>query len=75
DEISYDLFFTIAFFTVMRLGEIVALTWYDINLITNSINITKTAYFVNGTNHINSTKTREGTRRITINHKLERMLA
>ncbi|WP_238597513.1 tyrosine-type recombinase/integrase, partial [Streptococcus suis] len=29
DEISYDLFFTIAFFTGMRLGEIVALTWYD----------------------------------------------
>lgn len=27
DEISYDLFFTIAFFTGMRMGEIVALTW------------------------------------------------
>ncbi|WP_226960912.1 tyrosine-type recombinase/integrase [Streptococcus suis] len=74
DEISYDLFFTIAFFTGMRLGEILALNWYDINLITNTIHITKTAYFVHGTNHINSTKTRAGTRYITINHKLARML-
>ena len=74
DEISYDLFFTITFFTGMRLGEILALNWYDINLITNTIHITKTAYFVHGTNHINSTKTRAGTRHITINHKLARML-
>ncbi|MCK3966179.1 site-specific integrase, partial [Streptococcus suis] len=74
DEISYNLFFTIAFFTGMRLGEILALNWYDINLITNTIHITKTAYFVHGTNHINSTKTRAGTRHITINHKLARML-
>ncbi|WP_029186906.1 tyrosine-type recombinase/integrase [Streptococcus suis] len=75
DEISYDLFFTIAFFTGMRMGEILALNWDDINLITNTIHITKTAYFVNGTNHINNTKTRAGTRHITINNKLARRLA
>lgn len=74
DEISYDLFFTIAFFTGMRMGEILALNWYDIKLITNTIHVTKTAYFVNNTNHINSTKTRAGTRRITINNKLTAML-
>ena len=74
NEISYDLFFTIAFFTGMRMGEILALNWYDINLITNTIHVTKTAYFVNNTNHINSTKTRAGTRRITINNKLTAML-
>lgn len=75
DEISYDLFFTIAFFTGMRMGEILALNWGDINLITNTIHITKTAYFVNGINHINNTKTRAGTRHITINNKLARRLA
>lgn len=75
DEISYDLFFTIAFFTGMRMGEILALNWGDINLITNTIHITKTAYFVNGINHVNSTKTRAGTRHITINHKLAIRLA
>ena len=74
DEISYDLFFTFAFFTGMRMGEILALNWYDIKLITNTIHVTKTAYFVNNTNHINSTKTRAGTRRITINNKLTAML-
>ncbi|MDY5635779.1 MAG: tyrosine-type recombinase/integrase [Streptococcus orisratti] len=75
EEISYDLFFTIAFFTCMRMGEILALNWGDINLITNTIHITKTAYFVNGINHINSTKTRAGTRYITVNHKLAKKLA
>ena len=74
DEISYDLFFTIAFFTGMRMGEILALNWYDVNLITSTIHITKTAYFVNNVNHINSTKTRAGTRLITINNKLTEML-
>ena len=74
DEISYDLFFTIAFFTGMRMGEILALNWYDVNLITSTIHITKTAYFVNNVNHINSTKTRAGSRLITINNKLTEML-
>lgn len=74
DDISYDLFFTIAFFTGMRMGEILALNWYDVNLITSTIHITKTAYFVNNVNHINSTKTRAGTRLITINNKLTEML-
>lgn len=75
DEISYDLFFTIAFFTGMRMGEILALNWYDVNPITSTIHITKTAYFVNNVNHINSTKTRAGTRLITINNKLTEMLS
>lgn len=75
EEIGYDLFFTIAFFTGMRMGEILALNWGDINLITNTIHITKTAYFVNGINHINSTKTRARTRYITVNHKLAKKLA
>lgn len=74
DEISYDLFFTIAFFTGMRMGEILALNWYDVNLITSTIHVTKTAYFINNVNHINSTKTRAGTRLITINKKLTEML-
>lgn len=74
DEISYDLFYTIAFFTGMRMGEILALNWYDVNLITSTIHVTKTAYFVNNVNYINSTKTRAGTRLITINNKLMEML-
>lgn len=74
DETSYDLFFTIAFFTGMRMGEILALNWYDVNLIKSTIHVTKTAYFINNVNHINSTKTRAGTRLITINKKLTEML-
>lgn len=74
EEKSYDLFFTVAFFTGMRMGEILALNWNDINLLTNTIHVTKTAYFLNKRNHINSTKTRAGTRYITINNKLANML-
>lgn len=74
EEKSYDLFFTLAFFTGMRMGEILALNWNDINLLTNTIHVTKIAYFLNKRNHINSTKTRAGTRYITINNKLANML-
>lgn len=74
DETSYDLFFVIAFFTGMRMGEILALNWNDINLLTNTIFVTKTVYFVNNTSYINTTKTRSGTRNITINQKLAEML-
>ena len=74
EEKSYDLFFTLAFFTGMRMGEILALNWNDINLLTNTIHVTKTAYFLNKRNHINSAKTRAGTRYITINNKLANML-
>ena len=58
----------------MRMGEILALNWNDINFLTNTIYVTKTVYFVNNTSHINTTKTRLGTRNITINQKLTEML-
>ena len=68
------MFFVIAFFTGMRMGEILALNWNDINLLTNTIFVTKTVYFVNNTSYVNTTKTRSGPRNITINQKLAEML-
>ena len=56
------------------MGEILALNRNDINLLTNMIYVTKTVYFVNNTSYINTTKTRSGTRNITINQKLAEML-
>ena len=56
------------------MGEILALTRNDIDLLTNTIYVTKTVYFVNNTSYINTTKTRSGTRNITINQKLAEML-
>lgn len=70
DEYQYNLFFTLAYFTGMRMGEILALTWNDINFYTSTIHVTKSVYYVNKTNHVNSTKTRAGTRYITLNQKL-----
>ena len=56
------------------MGEILALNWNDINLLTNTIYVTKTVYFVNNTSYINTTKTQSGTRNIAINQKLAEML-
>ncbi|MFD3016933.1 tyrosine-type recombinase/integrase [Streptococcus agalactiae] len=70
DEYQYNLFFTLAYFTGMRMGEILALTWNDINFYTSTIHVTKSVYYVQKTNHVNSTKTRAGTRYITLNQKL-----
>ena len=36
------------------MGEILALNWNDINLLTNTIFVTKTVYFVNNTSYINT---------------------
>lgn len=70
DEYQYNLFFTLAYFTGMRMGEILALNWNDINFYNSTIHVTKSVYYVNKTNHVNSTKTRAGTRYITLNQKL-----
>ena len=56
------------------MGEILALNRNDINLLTNTIYVTKTVYFVNNTSYINTPKTRSGTRNILINQKLAEML-
>lgn len=53
-------FFGISFFTGMRSGEVLALTWDDIDFMTDTISITKTVS--RGT--INSTKTAAGERDI-----------
>lgn len=55
-------FLGISFFTGMRGGEILALTWDDVDFYTDTISVTKTV----SRGAINSTKTQAGTRDIEI---------
>lgn len=74
DEYNIELLFTVLFFTGLRLGEALALTWQDIDFSSNTIHITKSVYVNKGISHISATKTKAGTRRIIINKKLSQEL-
>ncbi|HEL1949729.1 TPA: site-specific integrase [Streptococcus suis] len=74
DEYNIKLLFTVLFFTGLRLGEALALTWQDIDFLSNIIHITKSIYVNKGISHISTTKTKAGTRRIIINKKLSQEL-
>lgn len=57
DEPLWKIFFTFAYYTGCRRGEIIALTWQDINFNTNDISVNKTLYEeVKGKTCITSTK-------------------
>lgn len=70
EEYHLKLLFTVLYFTGMRLGEALALTWEDIDLNINTIFVTKSIYTKDRVSHISTTKTRAGTRRIILNKKL-----
>ena len=70
DEYNIKLLFTVLFFTGLRLGEALALSWKDIEFSTNTIHVSKSVYVKKGEEHISSTKTKAGTRRIIMNTKL-----
>lgn len=74
EEYNIKLLFTVLFFTGIRLGEALALTWQDIYFSSNIIHITKSVYDNRGVSHISTTKTKAGTRRIVINEKLSQEL-
>ncbi|MEK5288129.1 site-specific integrase [Streptococcus sp. FSL R7-0212] len=74
EEYNIKLLFTVLFFTGIRLGEALALTWQDIYFSSNIIHITKSVYDNRGVSHISTTKTKAGTRRIVINKKLSQEL-
>lgn len=68
-EEAYKLIFLVAFFTGMRIGEILALTWKDVYLEDGFIKVSKT--LVRGTKFITSPpKTEESKRRISIHTDL-----
>ena len=52
----YHNLFTALYYTGARIGELLALTWFDVNFTTNEISINKTLYNVKGEHTITSTK-------------------
>jgi integrase len=75
EERAYQLFFETAYFTGMRVGELLALTWEDIDLRREELEVTKTLVNLKGRTVINSPKTSSGVRTITLPTKLVVKLA
>ena len=70
DDLYYALFMTL-YYSGMRKGELLALTWNDINFDENTININKTSY----NRKITTTKTKGSTRTIEMPKHTIRLLA
>jgi integrase len=68
------VFYQFAFFTGLRAGEMIALTWSDIDFYNQTVRINKSAKLING-NYVTTTpKTESSNRYITINSKITAML-
>ena len=66
--------FYLLFWTGMRVGEMLALTWDDIDFEANSISITKTLYRLQKTSYVSTTKTISGDRTIIMPRFIVEML-
>lgn len=66
EEYRYQLLYRILIFTGARLGEALALTWKNINLTENYIDIIHSAYYRNNKVHIGRVRTNQSRRRIYI---------
>ena len=70
EEYHYQLLFKVLYFTGMRLGEVLALNWNDIDFSRNTITVSKSVYFNKGVSYISPPKTKASIRQIVINSKL-----
>ncbi|MBC1509378.1 tyrosine-type recombinase/integrase [Listeria immobilis] len=70
EEYSWKVFFLTLYFTGMRLGEILALNWEDLNSFSSELNITKTFSMYKKQPLITTPKTKYSNRRISINNSL-----
>lgn len=68
DEYPFQLFYRVLMYTGMRKGEALALTWENINLSENYIDVKFSAYFRDNKVHIGTVKTTQSNRRIYIHN-------
>lgn len=74
EEFVFKVFYMTAYFTGIRAGELLALTWEDIDFVRGEIHVNKTMSRINGKNVITSPKSAASNRYITINRKLSGLL-
>lgn len=75
EEYPYQLFFKVAFSTGMRKGELLALTWKDVDFSRQTINVNKTLVRLpDGQMSFHPPKTKSGYRSITIHKSLTQEL-
>lgn len=66
DDIEYFTIFEVLYYTGMRVGELLALTLNDVDLVSNKISITKTYWNNNGVDIVTPPKTRNSERTVDI---------
>lgn len=70
DQLLFKTFYTTAYLTGMRCGELLGLTWIDIDRYKKEIDVNKASTFINGEHVLIEPKTKTSIRRISINKKL-----
>lgn len=71
---QFNLFYNIAIFGGLRKGEILGLTWNDINYSNNTITINKSVCYTNGKIFIKEPKTQKSNRTISLPVSLMQMI-
>lgn len=70
DDFLFKTFYTTAYLTGMRCGEMLALTWKDLDKFKREINVYKSLNYLDGEIVITQPKTKNSIRRISVNRKL-----
>lgn len=63
-EYQFQLLYRVLMYTGVRIGEALALTWENVNLVEKYVDIKHTAYYRNGQVYIGTVKTTQSNRRI-----------
>ncbi|MDO6450553.1 tyrosine-type recombinase/integrase [Oceanobacillus profundus] len=74
NEFLFKTYYTVAYLTGMRCGELLALNWNDIDSFQREINVYKSLTYIDKKVIITEPKTRNSIRRISINSKLLKLL-
>lgn len=73
-HLQFQVFFNLALFGGFRRGELIALTWNDINFENSCVNITKSTSAVKGGQITKTPKTRSGIRSVTLPENCMKLL-
>ncbi|MEC1701571.1 tyrosine-type recombinase/integrase [Bacillus velezensis] len=74
DQLLFKTFYTVAFLTGLRCGEMLALQWKDIDKILLEIDVHKSCTWLDGQFVVTTPKTKNSIRRVSINKKLLKLL-